>query len=53
MVLAVNFGYRKDRVKTFIFLLLTAALGATLPLLTKVVLGLGLLAGAAKFVGWW
>src|SRR5229473_2469641 len=29
MVLAVNFGYRKDRVKTFIFLLLTAALGAT------------------------
>ncbi|HEV2717908.1 MAG TPA: heme-copper oxidase subunit III family protein [Terriglobales bacterium] len=29
MVLAVNFGYRKDRVKTAIFLLLTAALGAT------------------------
>ena len=29
MVLAVNFGYRRDRVKTFIFLLLTAALGAT------------------------
>jgi cytochrome c oxidase subunit 3 len=29
MVLAVNYGYRKDRVKTFIFLLLTAALGAT------------------------
>src|ERR1700694_5291839 len=29
MVLAVNFGYRKDRVKTFVFLLLTAALGAT------------------------
>src|SRR6202171_840032 len=28
MVLAVNYGYRKDRVKTFIFLLLTAALGA-------------------------
>ena len=29
MVLAVNYGYRKDRVKTFIFLLLTALLGAT------------------------
>src|SRR6202163_4284439 len=29
MVLAVNYGYRRDRVKTFIFLLLTAALGAT------------------------
>src|SRR5213592_1555448 len=29
MVLAVNYGYRKDRVKTVIFLLLTAALGAT------------------------
>jgi cytochrome c oxidase subunit 3 len=29
MVLAVNFGYRKDRVKTFVFLLITAALGAT------------------------
>src|SRR6266699_5049873 len=29
MVLAVNFGYRKDKVKTFIFLLVTAALGAT------------------------
>jgi cytochrome c oxidase subunit 3 len=29
MVLAVNFGYRKDRRKTFTFLLLTAALGAT------------------------
>src|SRR2546427_7407193 len=29
MVLAVNFGYRKDRVKTFVFLLLTAALGPT------------------------
>jgi cytochrome c oxidase subunit 3 len=29
MVLAVNYGYRKDRVRTFIFLLLTAALGAT------------------------
>ena len=28
MVLAVNYGYRKDRVKTFVFLLLTAALGA-------------------------
>src|SRR5712671_7976524 len=27
MVLAVNYGYRRDRVKTFIFLLLTAALG--------------------------
>src|SRR5947209_11111041 len=25
MALAVNFGYRKDRVKTFVFLLLTAA----------------------------
>ena len=29
MVLAVNYGYRKDKVKTFIYLLLTAALGAT------------------------
>jgi cytochrome c oxidase subunit 3 len=29
MVLAVNYGYRKDRVKTFVFLLLTAVLGAT------------------------
>src|ERR1700681_4171673 len=29
MAMAVNFGYRRDRVKTFIFLLLTAALGAT------------------------
>src|SRR4030095_3931942 len=29
MVLAVNYGYRKDKVKTFIFLLLTAAWGAT------------------------
>jgi cytochrome c oxidase subunit 3 len=29
MVLAVNYGYRRDRVKTFIFLLLTALLGAT------------------------
>ncbi len=29
MVLAVNYGYRKDRVKTFVFLLLTAALGAS------------------------
>src|ERR1700675_3769617 len=29
MVLAVNYGYRKDRVRTVIFLLLTAALGAT------------------------
>src|SRR5437773_71101 len=29
MVLAVNYGYRRDRVKTFVFLLLTAALGAT------------------------
>jgi len=29
MVLAVNYGYRKDKVKTFIFLLVTAALGAT------------------------
>ncbi len=29
MVLAVNYGYRRDRVKTFIFLLITAALGAT------------------------
>ena len=27
MVLAVNFGYRKDRVKTFVFLLLTALHG--------------------------
>ena len=29
MALAVNFGYRKDRSKTFVLLLLTAALGAT------------------------
>ena len=29
MVLAVNYGYRKDRVKTFVMLLITAALGAT------------------------
>ena len=29
MVLAVNYGYRKDRVRTFVYLLLTAALGAT------------------------
>src|SRR3979490_3009019 len=29
MVLAVNYGYRKERVKTFVFLLITAALGAT------------------------
>jgi len=29
MVLAVNYGYRKDRVRTFIFLILTAVLGAT------------------------
>src|SRR5437879_4053612 len=29
MVLAVNYGYRRDRVKTFIFLRLTPALGAT------------------------
>jgi cytochrome c oxidase subunit III len=29
MAMAVNFGYRKDRVKTFILLLITAALGAT------------------------
>jgi cytochrome c oxidase subunit 3 len=29
MALAVNFGYRKDRVKTFWLLLATAALGAT------------------------
>jgi cytochrome c oxidase subunit 3 len=29
MALAVNFGYRKDRVKTFALLLATAALGAT------------------------
>src|SRR6266487_3948339 len=29
MVMAVNFGYRHDRVKSFVFLLLTAALGAT------------------------
>ena len=29
MVLAVNFGYRKDRVKTAILLLITAAFGAT------------------------
>ena len=29
MALAVNFGYRKDRVKTFVLLLSTAALGAS------------------------
>src|SRR5450631_2349464 len=29
MALAVNYGYRKDRVKTFFLLLATAALGAT------------------------
>src|SRR5919108_242407 len=29
MALAVNFGYRKDRIKTFVLLLATAALGAT------------------------
>src|SRR6266516_1167308 len=29
MAMAVNFGYRKDRVKTFWLLLITAALGAT------------------------
>jgi cytochrome c oxidase subunit III len=29
MALAVNFGYRKDRFKTFVLLLVTAALGAT------------------------
>src|SRR3990172_468596 len=29
MAMAVNFGYRKDRVKTFVLLLATAALGAT------------------------
>jgi cytochrome c oxidase subunit 3 len=29
MALAVNYGYRKDRMKTFALLLLTAALGAT------------------------
>ena len=29
MAMAVNFGYRKDRVKTFFLLLATAALGAT------------------------
>jgi cytochrome c oxidase subunit III len=29
MVLAVNYGYRKDRVRTVIYLLLTAVLGAT------------------------
>ncbi len=29
MVLAVNYGYRKDRKMTFIFLILTAILGAT------------------------
>ena len=29
MVLAVYYGYRKDRVKTFVMLLITAALGAT------------------------
>jgi cytochrome c oxidase subunit 3 len=29
MAMAVNFGYRKDRVKTFWLLLVTAALGAT------------------------
>jgi cytochrome c oxidase subunit III len=29
MAMAVNFGYRKNRVKTFVLLLITAALGAT------------------------
>jgi cytochrome c oxidase subunit 3 len=29
MALAVNYGYRRDRVKTFVLLLMTAALGAT------------------------
>jgi len=29
MVLAVNYGYRKDRVRTMTFMLITAALGAT------------------------
>src|SRR6476620_10321648 len=29
MVLAVNYGYRKDRKMTFIFLIITAILGAT------------------------
>src|SRR3972149_11178915 len=29
MAMAVNYGYRKDRVKTFILMLITAALGAT------------------------
>ncbi len=29
MVLAVNFGYRRDRVKSAVFMLITAALGAT------------------------
>ena len=29
MALAVNFGYRKDRVKTFVLLMITAALGAS------------------------
>ena len=29
MALAVNFGYRRDRTKTFVLLLMTAALGAT------------------------
>src|SRR3982074_512656 len=29
MAMAVNFGYRKDRLKTFFLLLITAALGAT------------------------
>ena len=29
MVLAVNYGYRKDRTKTFIYLLITAFFGAT------------------------
>ena len=29
MVLAVNYGYRKDKAKTFLFLLITAAFGAS------------------------
>src|SRR5437763_6998500 len=29
MAMAVNFGYRRDRAKTFVLLLLTAALGAS------------------------
>jgi cytochrome c oxidase subunit 3 len=59
MALAVNYGYRKDRVKTFFLLLATAALGATFVGMqafewTKLILGEGVRPwgnpmGAAQF----